>query len=162
MMSGSYPTVGQTVLDAVGWWRRCRTFARVSLLPPVVAPLKAIVSSAAAQQLPRDKAIALACWMVARLALPRVPRESDVGDPFALQQRADATRRWLATQVLPIEMVRAAARACEVAADREAAPLADAIDGVRDAADAVLSNSARAELTTLAQMLRRSSLAAMR
>jgi hypothetical protein len=39
--------------------------------------------------------------------------------------------------------------------------LADALDALRDAADTVLDNSARAELTTLAQLLRRSSLAAM-
>jgi hypothetical protein len=132
------------------------------LLPPVVAPLKAVVAAAAAQTAPRDRTIALSCWIVARLALPRLPRESDVGDSFALQQRAEATRRWLGTQALPLEFSRAAAHACDVAADREPAALADAIDTLRDAADAVLTNSARAELTTLAQMLRRSSLAAMR
>lgn len=141
---------------------RRRYLPAVPLLPPVVAPLKAVVAAAAAHSSPRDRTLALACWMVARLALPRVPRESDVGDPFALQQRAEATRRWLGTQSLPLEFSRAAAHACEVAGDKEPRALADALDAIRDAADAVLTNSARAELTTLAQMLRRSSLAAMR
>ncbi len=100
--------------------------------------------------------------MVARLALPRLPRESDFSDPEALQLRAEATRRWLAAQSMPGEVSLAASRACDVAAEREPSMLADAIDAMRDAADAVLNNSARAELTTLARLLRRSSLAAMR
>lgn len=100
--------------------------------------------------------------MVARLALPRLPRESDFSDPDALLLRAEATRRWLATQPLPVEMSMAVSRACDVAAEKEPALLADAIDAIRDAADAVLNNSARAELTTVARLLRRSSLAAMR
>jgi hypothetical protein len=128
----------------------------------VAAPLKALVTQAAALTLPRDRTTALACWMVARLALPRLPRESDFGDPEALQQRAEATRRWLAAQSIPSDVRLAAARACDIAAEREPSMLADAVDAMRDAADAVLDNSARAELTTLAQLLRRSSLAAMR
>ena len=133
-----------------------------TLLPPVIAPLKALVTQAAALQLPRDRTTALACWMVARLALPRLPRGSDFSDPDALNLRAEATRRWLAAQALPMEVAQATSRACDVAAEREPSLLADAVDGMRDAADAVLNNSARAELTTLAQLLRRSSLAAMR
>lgn len=117
---------------------------------------------AAALTVPRERVTALACWMVARLALPRLPRESDSSDPEALNLRAEATRRWLAAQSLPIEMEQATTRACDVAAEREPSLLADAVDAMRDAADAVLNNSARAELTTLAQLLRRSSLAAMR
>jgi hypothetical protein len=97
-----------------------------------------------------------------RLALPRLPGESDFNDGDALALRADATRRWIAGQAMAIEVILAATRACDVAADRESVALADAIDVLRDAADTVLNNSARAELTTLAQMLRRSSLAAMR
>ncbi len=100
--------------------------------------------------------------MVARLALPRLPRESDFGDPDALHQRAEATRRWLSAQAMPSDVSLAASRACDMAAERETSLLADAVDTMRDAADAVLNNSARAELTTLAQLLRRSSLAAMR
>ena len=100
--------------------------------------------------------------MVARLALPRLPREADASDPTALQLRAEATRRWLATQLLGPAVSLAASRACDLAAERETSLLADALDSLRDAADAVLDNSARAELTTLAQLLRRSSLAAMR
>lgn len=100
--------------------------------------------------------------MVARLAIPRLPRESDFNDVAALQQRADRTRGWLSAQSLVIDVSLAATRACDVAAEREPSLLADAIDAMRDAADAVLNNSARAELTTLAQLLRRSSLAAMR
>jgi hypothetical protein len=133
-----------------------------TLLPPVAAPLKALVAQAAALPPPRERAVALACWMIARLALPRLPRESDVSDPEALHQRAEATRRWLQTQSLPAEVSLAATRGCDVAAEREPVLLADAVDALRDAADAVLNNSARAELTTLAQLLRRSSLAAMR
>ncbi len=133
-----------------------------TLLPPVAAPLKALVMQAAALTVPRERVTALACWMVARLALPRLPRESDFSDPEALNLRAEATRRWLAAQSLPIEMAQATTRACDVAAEREPSLLADAVDAMRDAADAVLNNSARAELTTLAQLLRRSSLAAMR
>ena len=133
-----------------------------TLLPPVAAPLKALVTQAAALPQPRDRTTALACWMVARLALPRLPRESDFSDADALQQRAERTRGWLAAQSLPINVSLAATRACDVAGDREPSLLADAIDAMRDAADAVLNNSARAELTTLAQLLRRSSLAAMR
>ncbi len=133
-----------------------------ALLPPVAAPLKALVTHSAALPHPRDRAAALACWMVARLALPRLPRESDFSDPDALLLRAEATRRWLATQPLPVDMSMAVSRACDVAAEKEPALLADAIDAIRDAADAVLNNSARAELTTLARLLRRSSLAAMR
>jgi hypothetical protein len=133
-----------------------------TLLPPVAAPLKALVTQAAALPQPRDRTAALACWMVARLALPRLPRESDFSDADALQQRAERTRGWLASQSLPIDVSLAATRACDVASDREPSLLADAIDAMRDAADAVLNNSARAELTTLAQLLRRSSLAAMR
>lgn len=117
---------------------------------------------AAALTAPRERVTALACWMVARLALPRLPRESDFSEPEALNLRAEATRRWLAAQSLPIEMAQATTRACDVAAEREPSLLADAVDAMRDAADAVLNNSARAELTTLAQLLRRSSLAAMR
>lgn len=104
----------------------------------------------------------LACWMVARLAVPRLPRESDVSDTDALQQRAEATRRWLAIQLLPSALSLAVSRACDVAGDRETARLADALDAMRDAADSVLDNGARAELTTLAKLLRRSSLATMR
>ena len=100
--------------------------------------------------------------MVARLALPRLPRESDFSDPDALYRRAEATRRWLGAQALPNDVTLATTRACDVAAEREPSLLADAVDAMRDAADAVLNNSARAELTTLAQLLRRSSLAAMR
>jgi hypothetical protein len=133
-----------------------------SLLPPVAVPLKALVMHAAALTVPRERVTALACWMVARLALPRLPRESDFSDPEALNLRAEATRRWLAAQALPMEMTQATTRACDVAAEREPSLLADAVDAMRDAADAVLNNSARAELTTLAQLLRRSSLAAMR
>ena len=133
-----------------------------SLLTPVAPPLKALIAQAARLEQPRDRAVAMACWMVARLALPRLPRESDVSDPDALLMRAEATRRWLATQALPPAVSLAAMRGCDLGADREPALLADTIDALRDAADAVLDNSARAELTTLAQLLRRSSLAAMR
>lgn len=128
----------------------------------MAAPLKALVTQAATLALPRDRTTALACWMVARLALPRLPRESDVGDPDALRLRAEATRRWLSAQSMPPNVSLAASRACDRAAERESSHLADAVDAMRDAADAVLDNSARAELTTLAQLLRRSSLAAMR
>jgi hypothetical protein len=100
--------------------------------------------------------------MVARLALPRVPRESDISDSEALAQRADATRRWIGTQGLDAGLRTAVVRGCDVAAEREPSLLADAIDEIRETADAVLNNSARAELTTLARLLRRSSLAAMR
>ncbi len=100
--------------------------------------------------------------MIARLALPRLPRESDFSDPDALQLRAEATRRWLSTQALPVEISVAASRACDVAAEKEPSLLADAVDAMRDAADAMLNNSARAEITTIARLLRRSSLAAMR
>ena len=128
----------------------------------MAAPLKALVTQASSLPSPRDRTTALACWMVARLALPRLPRESDFSDPHALQLRAEATRRWLLAQSLSLDVVQATTRACDVAAEREPSLLADAVDGMRDAADAVLNNSARAELTTLAQLLRRSSLAAMR
>jgi len=134
----------------------------VPLLPPVPAALKAIVAQAALHVAARDRAAVMACWMVARLALPRLPRESDVSAAEALQLRADATRRWLDAQPLPPAVAFAAARACEAAADREPAALADPLDALRDAADPLLNDSARAELTTLAQLLRRSSLAAMR
>jgi hypothetical protein len=100
--------------------------------------------------------------MVGRLAQPRVPRESDIADADALLQRAEATRRWLSAQPINNALRVAVLHACDVAAEREPALLADAIDDIRDAADAVLNNSARAELTTLARLLRRSSLAAMR
>jgi len=133
-----------------------------TLLPPVAPPLKALVSQAARLEQPRDRAVALACWMVARLALPRLPRELDVSDPEALLLRAEATRRWLATQGLPAAVTLAASRGCDVGGERETSLLADALDALRDAADAELDNSARAELTTLAQLLRRSSLATMR
>lgn len=133
-----------------------------SLLHPVVAPLGALVTQAAALPQPRDRAAVLACWMVARLALPRVPRESDMSDPEALHLRAEATRRWLATQPLPVDISVATSRACDAAGERDPSLLADAMDVMRDAADAVLNNSARAELTTIARLLRRSSLAAMR
>ncbi|MDZ7631378.1 MAG: hypothetical protein U5K74_08535 [Gemmatimonadaceae bacterium] len=133
-----------------------------SLLTPVVAPLKALVTQSAALTQPRDRTIALACWMVARLALPRLPRESDVSDPEALHLRAEATRRWLNAQSLPVDVSLTVSRACDAAGEKETSLLADAIDAMRDAADAVLNNSARAELTTLARLLRRSSLAAMR
>lgn len=128
----------------------------------MAAPLKALVTQASALPNPRERTTALACWMVARLALPRLPRESDFSDPDALYRRAEATRRWLGAQTLPIDVTLATTRACDVAAEREPSLLADAVDAMRDAADAVLNNSARAELTTLAQLLRRSSLAAMR
>lgn len=133
-----------------------------TLLPRVSAPLKALVALAAALPQPRDRTAVLACWMVARLALPRVPRESDFSNPDALQTRADATRRWVAAQPLAADVFRAALHACDVAADREPALLADALDALRDAADPVLNNASRAEITNLAQLLRRSSLAAMR
>jgi hypothetical protein len=133
----------------------------VALLPPVPAPLKALVARAARLEQPRDKAVVMACWMVARLALPRLPRESDVSDPDALLARAEATRRWLALQGLPAAVSLAASRGCDLGSERDPSLLADALDALREAADAVLDNSARAELTTLAQLLRRSSLAAM-
>ena len=103
----------------------------------------------------------MACWMVARLALPRLPRESDVSEPDALLMRAEATRRWLLLQGLPPAVHQAASRGCDLGGERDPSLLADALDGLRDAADAVLDNRARAELTTLAQLLRRTSLAAM-
>jgi hypothetical protein len=133
-----------------------------TLLPPVAAPLKALVTLAAALPQPRERTAVLACWMIARLALPRVQRESDFNEPDALYQRSDATRRWLITQPLTGEVSVAASRACDAAGEREPALLADALDALRDAADPVLNNGSRAELTTLAQLLRRSSLAAMR
>lgn len=133
-----------------------------SLLPSVIAPLKALVTQSAALPQSRERSAVLACWMVARLALPRLPGEADFSDADALLLRAEATRRWLAAQALPLEVGLAASRACDLAADKEPSHLADAIDALRDAADAVLNNSARAELTTLARLLRRSSLAAMR
>ena len=100
--------------------------------------------------------------MVARLALPRLPRDPDVGDVAALQQRAEATRRWLMAQALPSAVSLAASRACDLAAERESSLLADARDVMREASDAVLNAGARAELTMLARLLRSSSLAAMR
>lgn len=133
-----------------------------TLLPPVAAPLKALVALSAALPQPRDRTTVLACWMVARLALPRVQREADYSEADALHQRSEATRRWLATQSLPAAVSLAATRACDAAGEREATELADAMDSLRDAADPLLNNGSRAELTTLAQMLRRSSLAAMR
>jgi hypothetical protein len=131
-----------------------------TLLPPVAAPLKALVAHGATLSNPRDRAAVLTCWMVARLA--RLPRGSDFSELEALQQRAEATRRWLATQSLPPAVGIAASRACDAAGEKEPASLADAVDVLRDAADPMLNNAARAELTTLAQMLRRSSLVAMR
>ena len=128
----------------------------------MAAPLKALVTLAAALPQARDRTAVLACWMVARLALPRVQREAEVSDPDAWHQRAESTRRWLGTQGLPGEVSLAASRACDAAGEREPVLLADALDALRDAADPVLNNGSRAELTTLAQMLRRSSLAAMR
>ena len=133
-----------------------------TLLPPVAPPLRALVSHGATLTDPRERAALLACWMVARLALPRLPRGSDFSDLDALQQRAEATRRWLATQSLPPAVGVAAGRACDAAGEREPASLADAVDVLRDAADQMLNTPARAEMTTLAQMLRRSSLVAMR
>ncbi|HYW49533.1 MAG TPA: hypothetical protein VE861_02945 [Gemmatimonadaceae bacterium] len=133
-----------------------------TLLAPIAPPLKALVAQAARLPQPRDRTIVLACWMVARLALPRLPRESDFSDAEALHQRAEATRRWLMTQGLPAAVSLSASRACDLAAEPESSLLADALDVMRDASDLVLDNSARAELTTLAQLLRRSSLAAMR
>lgn len=146
-------------------WPRCNFGAvepLATLLTPVAPPLKALVTLAAAHPQPRDRVAVLACWMVARLAAPRLPREADVSDPDALLLRAEATRRWLGTQALPPAVSLAATRACDVAAEREPFLLADAIDVLRDASDSLLDNGARAELTTLAQLLRRSSLAAMR
>ncbi len=134
----------------------------VPLLPPVSAPLKAIVAQAATQTAPRERAAVMACWMVARLAVPRLPRESDVTAAESLQLRAEATRRWLDAQPLPPAVAFAAARACDAAGDRDPALLADPLDALRDAADALLNDNARAEMTTLAQLLRRTSLAAMR
>ncbi|MCC7054043.1 MAG: hypothetical protein IT355_12335 [Gemmatimonadaceae bacterium] len=128
----------------------------------MAAPLKALVTLAAALPQPRDRTTVLACWMLARMALPRVQRESEFSDPDALHQRAEATRRWIGTQSLPGEVSRAASRACDAAGERDPAHLADALDTLRDAADPVLNNGSRAELTTLAQLLRRTSLAAMR
>ena len=128
------------------------------LLTPIVLPLHALVRQAAVLEQPRDRTAVLACWMVARLALPRLPRESDPSDLDALQQRAEATRRWLVTQSLPSALSLAVSRACDVAGDRDTLQLADALDLMRDAADAMLNDSARAELTTLAQCLRGSSL----
>lgn len=133
-----------------------------TLLAPVAAPLKALIAHASGLPQPRDRTTALACWMVARLALPRLPRDPDVGDVEALQQRAEATRRWLMAQGLPTAVSLAASRACDLAAERESSLLADALDVMRDASDAVLNDGARAELTTLARLLRSSSLAAMR
>lgn len=130
----------------------------VPLLTPLALPLHALVRQAAALEHPRDRTAVLACWMVARLALPRLPREADTGDVDALQQRAEATRRWLVTQSLPSALSLAVSRACDVAGDRDTLQLADALDVMRDAADAILDNGARAELTTLAQRLRGSSL----
>ncbi len=140
----------------------CDVHRAALLLPSVIAPLRALVTQSAALPHSRERNAVLACWMVARLALPRLPRETDLSEPDALLLRAEATRRWLAGQALPLEVALAASRACDLAADKAPAPLADAIDGLRDAADALLSNAARAELTTLARLLRRSSLAAMR
>ena len=104
----------------------------------------------------------MACWMIARLALPRIPRESDASDPDALLQRAEATRRWLATQGLPAAVSLAASRGCDLGSERDPSLLADALDAMRDAADAILDHGARAELTTLARLLRRPSLTAVR
>lgn len=139
----------------------CLVQRPAALLPPVAAPLKALVALAARLEQPRDKGVVMACWMIARLALPRLPRESDVSDPDALLLRAEATRRWLAMQALPSAVSLAASRGCDLGSERDPSLLADALDALRDAADAVLDNSARAELTTLAHLLRRSSLAAM-
>ena len=154
-----------------------RTFVRVghafavalrwmdeNIVDGVVNAVGLLVTQSAALPQSRERTSVLACWMVARLALPRLPRESDFSDADALLLRAEATRRWLAAQSLPLEVGLAASRACacDLAADKEPSQLADAIDALRDAADAVLNNSARAELTTLARLLRRSSLAAMR
>ncbi len=139
----------------------CVVLRPAALLPPVATPLKALVAQAAQLEQPRDRAVVMACWMVARLALPRLPRQSDVSDPDALLLRAEATRRWLALQGLPATVSMAASRGCDLGSERDPALLADALDALRDAADAVLDNGARAELTTLAQLLRRSSLAAM-
>lgn len=133
-----------------------------TLLAPVAAPLKALIAHASGLPHPRDRTTALACWMVARLALPRLPHDPDVGDVAALQQRAEATRRWLMAQALPTAVSLAASRACDLAAERESSLLADALDVMREVSDAVLDDGARAELTTLARLLRSSSLAAMR
>ena len=127
---------------------------RVPLLTLLALPLDALVRQAVALEQPRDRTAILACWMVARLALPRLPREADTSDVDALQQRAEATRRWLVTQSLPSALSLAVSRACDVAGDRDTLQLADALDLMRDAADAMLDDGSRAELTTLAQRLR--------
>ena len=166
MVRGSYPIAAGGVgpIDLPVAPCTIRSVHRpASLLPRIPAPLKALVAQSAALQQPRDRTTMLACWMVARLALPRVPRESDIIDPEALLLRADATRRWLTEyQPLPAPVFEAAQRACDVAGAREPALLADALETLRDLTDAILNNASRAELTNLAQLLRRSSLAAMR
>ncbi|MGH7664064.1 MAG: hypothetical protein ACRENI_07205 [Gemmatimonadaceae bacterium] len=112
-----------------------------------VFPFPALAALAARGQLGADREVALAAFMVARLALGAAG-PGPIAAPLRAE-RAAAACRWLSALALPVSARAAFAHAAEATAGDDRPAIAAAVLRVITVADDWLDRPARSELTRL-------------
>ncbi|HUR91061.1 MAG TPA: hypothetical protein VMY38_00150 [Gemmatimonadaceae bacterium] len=120
-------------------------------LAPTPFPLPALATLAGKAALGGDREVAIACFVIARLAGGLLP-------PHALptelrQKRAGACRSWLASQALPTAIRSQLLAAAESTAAAERPAIAAAMRGLRTHAAKHLDGASGQELEALAARL---------
>src|SRR5687767_149514 len=120
-------------------------------LAPTPFPLPALAALAGKAPLGGDREVAIACFVIARLAAGLLP-------PYALatelrQKRSTACRSWLASQALPTAIRTQLLAAAESTAAAERPAIAAAMRGLRTHAAKYLDGNAAHELDSLAAKL---------
>ncbi len=114
-------------------------------------PLPALAAHAGKAALGGDREVAIACFVIARLAGALLP-------PYALptemrEKRAAACRTWLASQALPAAVRAQLLTAADSTAAAERSAIAAAVRGLRTHAAKYLDGGATQELDSLATRL---------
>lgn len=114
-------------------------------------PLPALATYAGKAALGGDREVAIACFVIARLAAGLLP-------PFALptelrEKRSTAFRAWLSSQALPATVRADLLAAAESTASAERSSISAAIRALRSDAEKHLDGASRQELDSLAARL---------
>ncbi len=140
---------------AYGW--RTRHIPRVpTTLPPfALAPpvfrFRHLAALAGRAPIGGAREVALACFVVARLAAERVPAHDE--DQPRNTTRSVAAKAWLGTLALPTPVRGSASRCAELGVNGDRATLSREVRGLVLAASGYLDGKSRAELDSLARLL---------
>lgn len=120
-------------------------------LAPNPVPFPALAAHAGKAALGGDREVAIACFVIARLAAGLLP-------PYAIPtemrvKRASACRTWLASQALPTAIRAQLLAAAESTAAAERSAISAAVRALRGQAAKHLDSASRQELDSLATRL---------